>query len=85
LIDLLAEPKDIPILAPIIQREIVYRLLAGDQGARLRQMALTGSQSQQIARAIDWLKSHFTEPLRIEDLATHVNMSTSSFHLISGH
>ena len=80
LIDLLAEPKDIPILAPIIQREIVYRLLAGDQGARLRQMALTGSQSQQIARAIDWLKSHFTEPLRIEDLATHVNMSTSSFH-----
>ena len=77
LIDLLAEPKDIPILAPIIQREIVYRLLVGDQGARLRQMA---SASQQIARAIDWLKSHFTEPLRIEDLATHVNMSASTFH-----
>jgi hypothetical protein len=53
LIDLLAEPKDIPILAPIIQREIVYRLLVGDQGVRLRQMASAGSQSQQIARAID--------------------------------
>jgi len=80
LIDLLAEPKDIPILAPIIQREIVYRLLVGDQGARLRQMASAGSQSQQIARAIDWLKSHFTNPVRIEDLATQVNMSTSTFH-----
>src|SRR5438552_12758498 len=80
LIELLAEPKDIPILAPILQREIVYRLLVGDQGARLRQMATAGSQSQQIARAIDWLKSNFTEPLRIEDLSAKVNMSTSTFH-----
>ncbi len=80
LINLLAEPKDIPILAPIIQREIFYRLLVGDQGARLRQMASAGSQSQQIARAIDWLKSNFTQPLRIEDLASQVNMSTSTFH-----
>jgi len=80
LIDLLAEPKDIPILAPIIQREIVYRLLVGDQGARLRQMVSAGSQSHQIARAIDWLKSHFTGALRREDLATHINMSTSTFH-----
>ena len=60
LIDLLAEPKDIPILAPIIQREIVYRLLVGDQGSHLRQIASAGSQSQQIARAIDWLKDNFT-------------------------
>lgn len=80
LIDLLAEPKDIPILAPIIQREIVYRLLVGDQGARLRQIASAGSQSHQIARAIDWLKTNYTKPLRIDDLATQVNMSTSTFH-----
>lgn len=80
LIDLLAEPKDIPILAPTIQKEIVYRLLVGDQGVRLRQMALVGSQSHQIARAVDWLKSHFTRPLRIEDVAAHVHMSTSTFH-----
>jgi AraC-like DNA-binding protein len=80
LIDLLAEPKDIPILAPIIQREIVYRLLVGDQGARLRQIASAGSQSHQIARAIDWLKSHYTLPLRIDDLAAQVHMSTSTFH-----
>jgi AraC-like DNA-binding protein len=80
LIDLLDEPKDIPILAPIIQREISYRLLVSDQGARLRQIASTGSQSQQIARAIHWLKGNFTQPLRIEDLASQVNMSTSTFH-----
>jgi AraC-like DNA-binding protein len=80
LLDLLAEPKDIPILAPIIQREISYRLLVGDQGARLRQMASAGSQSHQIARAIDWMKGNFTRPLRIDDLALQVNMSTSTFH-----
>ncbi len=80
LIDLFAEPKDIPILAPIIQREIFYRLLVGDQGARLRQMASVGSPSHQIAQAIDWLKSHYTLPLRIDDLAARVHMSTSAFH-----
>ncbi|MGA1867711.1 MAG: AraC family transcriptional regulator N-terminal domain-containing protein [bacterium] len=80
LIDLLDEPKDIPILAPIIKREIFYRLLVGDQGARLRQMVSVGSQSHQIARAIDWLKGNFTQPLRIDDLAAQVNMSTSTFH-----
>jgi len=80
LIDLLDEPKDIPILAPIRQSEIAYRLLVSDQGVRLRHMASAGSQSQQIARAIDWLKGNFTQPLRIDDLATQVNMSISTFH-----
>ena len=80
LIDLLAAPQDIPILAPIIQREIMYRLLVGDQGARLRQIASVGSQSHQVAQAIEWLKRHYTLPLRIEDLAAHVHMSPSTFH-----
>ena len=80
LIDLLAEPKDIPILAPIIQREIMYRLLVGDQGARLRQIASAGSQSHQIARAIDWLQGNFTRPLHIDDLAAQVRMSSSTFY-----
>jgi len=80
LIDLLHEPTDIPILVPIIEREIFYRLLMGDQGLRLRQMASAGSQSQQIARAIDWLKGNFTLPLRVDDLASRVNMSTSTLH-----
>lgn len=80
LIDLLADEQDIPILAPVIQREIIYRLLVGDQGARLRQIAAAGSQSHQIARVIDWLNGHFMEPLRIDDLAAQAGMSTSTFH-----
>ncbi|ABQ28518.1 AraC family transcriptional regulator [Geotalea uraniireducens] len=80
MIDLLSEEKDIPILAPVIQREIIYRLLVGDQGARLRQIASAGSQSHQIARAIDWLKTNFTQPLRIDDLAAQARMSSSTFH-----
>jgi AraC-like DNA-binding protein len=80
LIDLLAEQQDIAILAPIIQREIIYRLLVGDQGERLRQIASAGSQSHQIARAIDWLKSNFSQPLSVDDLAAQVRMSSSTFH-----
>lgn len=80
LIDLLEAEQDIPILAPVIQREIFYRLLVGDQGARLRQIASAGSQSHQIARAIDWLKGNFSQPLRIDDLAAQVRMSISTFH-----
>jgi AraC-like DNA-binding protein len=80
LVDLLAAPQDIPILAPLIQREILYRLLVGDQGARLRQIVSAGSQSHQIAQAIEWLKRHYTLPLRVEDLAAHVHMSPSTFH-----
>jgi AraC-like DNA-binding protein len=80
LVDLLDEPEDIPILAPIIKREIFYRLIVGEQGMRLRQMASAGSQGNKIARAIDWLKENFMQPLRIDDLAAQVNMSTSTFH-----
>jgi AraC-like DNA-binding protein len=80
LIDLLGAAEDIPILAPVVQREIIYRLLVGDQGARLRQIAAAGSQSQQIARALEWLKENFTQPLRIDDLAEQARMSTSTFH-----
>jgi AraC-like DNA-binding protein len=80
LINLLADEEDIPILAPNIQREIIYRLLVGDQGERLRQIASTGSQSHRLARAIDWLKDNFTQPLRIDDLAAQASMSSSTFH-----
>jgi AraC-like DNA-binding protein len=79
LLDLLDEPR-VSRCAPIIRRKIFYRLLVGDQGARLRQMASAGSRSQQIARAIDWLKGNFAKPLRIDGLAAQINMSTSTFH-----
>ncbi|QJT08727.1 AraC family transcriptional regulator [Oceanidesulfovibrio marinus] len=80
LLDLLDTPQDIPILAPLVQREIAYRLLVGSQGPRLRQIAAAGSHSHQIARAIDWLKLNYTQQLRVDDLAAHTGMSTSSFH-----
>lgn len=80
LIDLLADEKDIPILAPVIQREIIYRLLVGDQGERLRQIATVGSQSQQIAKAIGWLKNNYSQSISMDDLAALANMSTSTFH-----
>lgn len=80
LIDLLDDEKDIPILAPVIQREIMYRLLVGEQGERLRQIATAGSQSQQIAKAIGWLKSNYAQAVSMDQLAAEVSMSTSTFH-----
>ena len=80
LVELLDEPEAIPAVAPLVQREILYRLLVSDQGDRLRQMGSVGSQSHQIGRAIDWLKAHFAQPLRIDELASQVRMSTSTFH-----
>jgi AraC-like DNA-binding protein len=80
LLDLLDEPEHLPILAPMIQRELLYRLLVGEQGPRLRQMGSAGCRSHQIARAIDWLKAYFAQPLRVDDLADQVRMSPSAFH-----
>ena len=80
LIELHDSPEDIPILAPSIKREIYYRLLTSDHGVRLRQIALAGSQAHQVSKAIDWIRKNFTQPLRVEDLARQVNMSTSTFH-----
>lgn len=80
LLELLDMPEDIPILAPMIQREICYRLLTGDQGPRLRQIVVAGSHSHQIARAIDWIKGNFHQPFHVDDLAANTGMSTSTFH-----
>ncbi|SHG73463.1 AraC family transcriptional regulator [Massilia sp. CF038] len=80
LLDLLDAPEEIDVLAPLIQREILYRLMVSEQGTRLWQIASLGSQGQRIARAIDWLKAHATEPLRVDELAASVQMSTSTFH-----
>jgi len=80
LVDLLDEPESIPVLAPLLSKEILYRLLVGEQGPRLRQMAMTGSHGSQIAQAIGWLKRNYSKPLRIEDLASQAGMSASTFH-----
>jgi AraC-like DNA-binding protein len=80
LVDLLDQKQDIPVLSPVIQREIFYRLLVGEQGAILRQLAVTGTQSQQVARVVLWLKANFSQPLRVDELSEMANMGTSTFH-----
>jgi AraC-like DNA-binding protein len=80
LMDLLDTPEDIPFLSNTIQREIVYRLLRGPQGERLRAIATLGDQSQRTAKAIAWLKANFDKPLHVEELADMARMGTSTLH-----
>ncbi|WP_434221096.1 AraC family transcriptional regulator N-terminal domain-containing protein [Pectobacterium aroidearum] len=80
LLELLEEPEAIPVLAPLLQREIHFRLLMSDQATRLRHIASIDSQGHRIARAIGWLKQHYAAPLRVEELAARVQMSTPTFH-----
>ena len=77
---LLDTPQDIPFLAPMVIREIYYRLLMGEQGEAVRQMATLGSAMQRISEVIRWIKADFTKPLRVEHLALAANMSPASFH-----
>jgi len=80
LLALLDRPADIPVLAPLIEREILYRLAIGDQGAMLRQIAAADSRLSQVSRAIAWIRAHYSDPLRIEALARLSGMSPSTFH-----
>lgn len=79
LLDLLDEPKLIPQVAPLIQREIVVRLLSGTFGPTLQHLVAAGSPSQQIARAVAWLKENFSRALRVDELAENAHMSPSTF------
>ncbi|CRM32594.1 L-rhamnose operon regulatory protein RhaS [Pseudomonas sp. 37 R 15] len=80
LVALLDEPEAIAVLAPLIQREIHYRLLQSDQAGRLRQICSVDGQGYRIAKAIDWLKLNFDSALRVEELAARVQMSAATFH-----
>lgn len=80
LLDLFDAPETAAFLAPLIEREILYRLMMSDDGRRLWQIAAHGSQGQRIARAIAWIKEHVAEPLSVEQLAASVQMSVSTFH-----
>jgi AraC-like DNA-binding protein len=77
---LLDTPQDIPFLAPMIVREIYYRLLMGEQGEAVRQIATSGSNMQRIAEIIKRIKTDFAKPLRVDELAFQANMSVASFH-----
>ena len=80
MVRLLQTPQDIRLLMPLIMREILYRLLTGEQSTQLRQIALANSQTQRIAKVINWLKFNYDKPLRIESIAREVNMSPSALH-----
>lgn len=77
---LLDTPQDIPFIAPMIIREMYYRLLMGEQCEAVRQIATSGSNMQRVAAVIRRIKADFTKSLRVEELAKQANMSPASFH-----
>ena len=80
LMDLLDAPQDIPFLSGLIQREIIYRILQGPEGGRLRAIATLGDQSHRTAKAIAWVRTNYAKPLRVEDLAKIAGMGVSTLH-----
>ena len=80
LLRLLDEPRHLPVLGPLAERELLYRLLLGPRGAMLRELARPASQLSRIGRAITVLRERFAEPLPVEILATEAGMSVPSFH-----
>lgn len=80
LLRLLETPGDIPVLAPMVMREICYRILTGDQGAKLRRVALRHGETEGIVEALNWIKANYAAPLHIERIARDVHMSESGFH-----
>ncbi len=80
LLRLLDEPADAPVLAPMLEREIIWRLLTGPQSDTIRQIGLADSDLSLVNRAIGWIRDNYAEPMRIDDLARLSGMSQSGFH-----
>ncbi|MFI7127386.1 AraC family transcriptional regulator N-terminal domain-containing protein [Nonomuraea sp. NPDC050153] len=80
LVRLLDHPADGPVLAPLIEREILWRLLTGPHGGMVRQIGLADSSLAHVNRAIGWIRGNYAEPMRIEELARLAGMSPSAFH-----
>lgn len=80
LVHLLETPEDIPVLAPLIKKEIIYRVMQGKNGERLKQVAVEGSSTQQINNVIKHIMQNYEKSLKIEDLADIANMSVSSLY-----
>ncbi|WP_250572528.1 AraC family transcriptional regulator [Nonomuraea sediminis] len=88
LLRLLDHPRDITVLAPLIKREILWRLITSDQGAIVRQFGLPDSSLSHVSRAVQWIRDHYAQPFRIEDVAKLAGMSASAFfrnfHAVTG-
>lgn len=80
LVTLLEKPEQIPFRAPMMLRELHYLLLISPHGNLLRQLNTPGTQNNQIVQAINWIRENYRNPLRVDALARHVNMSASNLH-----
>ncbi len=87
LVAVLNQPEDIPALYGGIKHEIIYRILTGEQGEYLREIAVTGTRSNRIARVVEWIRKHYRESLKVEELASEVGMGVSTlyhhFHMLT--
>ncbi|WP_405443558.1 AraC family transcriptional regulator [Streptomyces avidinii] len=80
LLRLLDEPRDRAVLAPLVKREILWRLITGEQGAAVRRLGLADSGLSHVSRAVRWIREHYAEPFRVEDVARLAGMSVSAFY-----
>jgi AraC-like DNA-binding protein len=80
LLRLIDQPRDRAVLAPMIIREILWRLITGPQGDVVRQLGLADSSLSHVARAVRWIREHYTKPFRVEEVARLSGMSVSAFH-----
>lgn len=80
LLNVMGDARDMELLAPMIMDEILIRLLRSPVGGRMAQLAQAESHLQRVARAVDWVRAHFDEPMNVEALSEMVHMSPSSFH-----
>lgn len=81
LVRLIDKPNEYEVLAPLVTREIIYRLLMSDQGDRMRHLTRFGGHAHRMVRAIESIRANFDQPIRIEDLAKELSMSVSGFHV----
>ena len=77
---LLDDPRDIPVLAPMIEREILWLIMSGDQGATVRQLGLADSSLSRVRHVVRWMRERYAEPVRVDQLAEQARMSSSAFH-----
>ncbi|MZE78553.1 AraC family transcriptional regulator [Streptomyces xinghaiensis] len=80
LVRLLDRPRDAGMLAPLVKREILWRLITGEQGATVRQIGLADSKLSHIARAVQWIRENYRNPFRVEDVAAVIGVSSSTLH-----
>src|SRR5207248_7458231 len=80
LLELMAQPADAELLAPLVRDEILIRLLRGPMGSRIARIGQAGSSVQRVAKAVTWLRANYDQPMNIETLANLVNLSATSFH-----